>query len=129
MSDLAAFLTARLDEDEVAAKAATNVYGADWNAQTGSEYLPARVYGKGGRGRPVADPSRAYPAGHIARHDPARGLREVKAKRAILKAGEGGGAMDFAEPPQFWAALDIAVRALAAVYSDHPDYDQAWNAG
>src|SRR5258708_12897907 len=102
MSDLAAFLTARLDEDEVAAKAAMNVYGADWNAQTGSEYLPARVYGKGGRDRPVADTSRAYPADHIARHDPARVLREVKAKRAILKAWHGDGPMHFSGPPHFW---------------------------
>src|SRR5258708_32649943 len=105
MSDLAAFLTARLDEDEVAAKAAMNVYGADWNAQTGSEYLPARVYGKGGRDRPVADTSRAYPADHIGRHDPARGLGEVQAKRAILTAWEGDGPMDVSEPPQFCAAL------------------------
>src|SRR5258708_5479124 len=129
MSDLAAFLTARLDEDEVAAKAAMNVYGADWNAQTGSEYLPARVYGKGGRDRPGADTSRAYPGDPIAGHDRAGVLGEVKAKRAILKAWEGDGPMDFSEPPQFWAALDIAVRALAAVWSDPPDYDPAWNAG
>src|SRR5258708_38225040 len=98
MSDLAAFLTARLDEDEVAAKAAMNVYGADWNAQTGSENLPARVYGKGGRDRPVADTSRAYPADHIARHDPARVQREVKAQRAILKACVVDSQVEFSEP-------------------------------
>ena len=66
---------------------------------------------------------------HIALHDPARVLREVKAKRKILAAheksdggycelcyyGYGGGS---------WPCP--TVRALAAVYGDHPDYDKAW---
>lgn len=62
---------------------------------------------------------------HIARHDPARGLREIQAKRAVLDVytlaheshdvlGDG------------FVALDKAVRALAAIWSDHDEYRAEW---
>lgn len=55
---------------------------------------------------------------HIARHDPARVLAECEAKRRILNL------CDF-EPDCDAAVLKVA-RVLAAVYADHPDYDEAW---
>jgi hypothetical protein len=103
MSDLVEFLTARLDEDEAAARA--------W--------------------LPIGNPDAAARE-HIARHDPARVLREVAAKRAILAGhstvtgwnwpdqSDGSVQMDYVE------ALRRTLRHLAAVYSDHPDYDEAW---
>lgn len=51
-----------------------------------------------------------------------RALQEVAAKRAILALAEGDGPQDYSHPPEYWHALDLAVRELAAVYSDHPDY-------
>ncbi|MFE7510084.1 DUF6221 family protein [Streptomyces sp. NPDC057540] len=77
MADLIAFLRARLDGDERTARAA---------------HRPGRT-GDGGRG--IADGTdggrtgeapNAAVAAHIARHDPARVLAEVHAKRQLLEA-------------------------------------------
>lgn len=70
-----------------------------------------------------------------ARHEPERLPREVAAKRAILTmdtdlwriyrtyeaAGEPG-TMSLGRAQ----AADRAVRYLAAVWNDHPDYREAW---
>lgn len=74
---------------------------------------------------------------HIARHDPARVLAECEAKRRIvdaysqakrLRSGdiEGLTDLDHARLGGEYVALHAAVVRLAAVYADHPDYDQAW---
>ena len=79
---------------------------------------------------------------HIARHDPARILREVAFKRAIMAehypgttwdrdapgglkicAGEGGDG-DTWQMATRWPCPQV--RQLAAIYSDHPDYDPEW---
>ena len=82
-------------------------------------------------------------ARHIARHDPARVLREIAAKRAIVAAHHpetpskyghdvlrcavcqterGVWAEDRHADP--WPCLTL--RHLAAVWSDHPDYRAEW---
>jgi hypothetical protein len=79
---------------------------------------------------------------HIVRHDPARVLAECAAKRAIM--AEHGlydhSTKDYCEtcvdwwkselgegpPPVAWPCPTL--RAVAAVYKDHPDYQQAWAA-
>ena len=93
-------------------------------------------------------PDQAIPNGdHIARHDPARVLAECEAKRRIVEnerwrpwppamecAGHPGPFMphgDYGEDYCFAAGphqdgLNENLRALAAVYADHPDYDQEW---
>ena len=114
-TDLIAFITARLDEDEAAAKAA---WGVEWDWR----YV-ARPFGE--------RPSIAHTV-HIALHDPARVLREVEAKRAIIREHEirdsrcrvctaihEGRATRFRAP--CWTLLFIA-----DVYSDHPDYREEW---
>jgi hypothetical protein len=106
--DLAAFVAARLDEDETEAKATADADAEFW----------ADVRGDGT---------------HFARHDPARVLRDVAAKRAILAevvpAIEGmdmqiicewGSSQD--EPDAHLPLLKI----MAAVYSDHMDYRPEW---
>ncbi len=153
MSDLVAFLNARLDEDEAAAKAATSgpwqwdrreEYGewgdrgpklmsltATWMSPEGTGPYPVTVvsgYGYDAYGIGVEDAD----AAHIARHDPARMLREVEAKRKILAEYERTRADRKAHPrdlPLAGALLAVhgVVRALAAVYSDHPEFDDAWN--
>jgi hypothetical protein len=83
-----------------------------------------------------AEEVRPQDARHIARHDPARVLREVEAKRVIL----AGHRPD--ERERYWCGRCRIVRddniwvgpaypcstllALAAVYSDHPDYRAEW---
>ena len=53
-------------------------------------------------------------AGHIARHDPARVLAECDAKRRIVER------RNHLDGP--------TLRALAAVYADHPDWREEWKA-
>ena len=145
MSGLAAFLAARLDEDEAAAKAVedrSEPWTGRWqprerNAlETYNGWVLAVSVPIGGDFAPGV-------VEHIARHDPARVLREVEAGRAILAAhlpGEfdryglteilcrtcvtGHEAYmddDGADP---WPCA--TVRRLAAVWSDHPDYREEW---
>jgi Family of unknown function (DUF6221) len=116
--DLSEFLRARLDEDEAAAR----------------EIHEARVCTGCSDGWEAGfDPDRCdcdYPA---------RVLREVEAKRAILDrhmphetAFKGLACNwcsdDVDDRPQLakvrWPCPDV--RDLAAIWSDHPDYDPAW---
>lgn len=112
MSDLAEFLRARLDEDEAAAKGAQEEWDADW-VRYEREDLPDEVYN------------------HVVRHDPARVLREVQAKREIVMRcklilaafadRERGEWPDVSRRERAHAGRTLDV--LAVVYSDHPDYD------
>lgn len=105
------FLTARFDDDEAAAfAAAAAIEGGIWHPDA-----------------PTADGDYAAFRAHIARHDPARTLREVVGKRKILAecldAIKDQG--NWGEDGQQGLAEEI-LPALAAIYSDHPDYDQEW---
>ena len=116
MNDLVEFLRARFDEDEAAAKA--------W--------------------LPFGNPDAAARA-HIARHDPARVLRQVDAQRRIVDEHtpeqgvpyEGGDEND----PSTWVPCCsncqvgvvhegdwpcLHLRLLALPYDTHPDYDERW---
>jgi Family of unknown function (DUF6221) len=109
MTGLVAFLSARLDEDEAAAKAA---WGIEWNWQD--------------LARPFREPSSVAHTVHIARHDPGRVLREVEAKRALLRGHEGVHRCDWGEHRGGEFGPCSRVRILAAIYRDHPDYDEDW---
>lgn len=116
-ADLIAFLNARLDEDEAAARQA---WGIEWNW------------------RDLAQPFRERPSVahtvHIARHDPARALREVGAKRRLIElawdADQGDRILDeeIARDPKPGEVTTggLILRAMAAVYSDHADYRPEW---
>ncbi|MGQ4733453.1 DUF6221 family protein [Streptomyces sp. Ju416(a)] len=68
-------------------------------------------------------------AKYIARHDPARTLREIEAKRRILRAHEKWceGRCEAKYPDGgFDAAHYWSIKALAAVYDGHPDYLPEW---
>lgn len=62
---------------------------------------------------------------HIARHDPARVLREVAAKRAIVAS-----CSELIGHPSGDETTDLAcegyLRLLAGVYADHEDFDPKW---
>ncbi|MEU5426885.1 DUF6221 family protein [Streptomyces olivoreticuli] len=148
-ADLAAFLRARLDDDEQAARAAKpgpwirhdHVAGehADDAAPDGRPY-----------GSAVAD-CRRVPDGygvpnalHIVRHQSARVLAEVEAKRRLVDLHQGEGEFPkcavCAQPETFdedvdgnqerfrWAESTpcLTLRLLALPHADHPDYRQEW---
>ncbi|MEE1814225.1 DUF6221 family protein [Streptomyces sp. SP18ES09] len=138
MADLIAFLRARLDDDEQTARAAAAAIGGDDDAD-----VPLTI----------ADDAYEAVAEHIARHDPARALAEVEAKRLILlihntpaavspklaaiglREGEApeddrscmGCGLNMMEDP---ITADVnacpILRALALPYADHPDYQDSW---
>lgn len=122
VEELAAFLAARLDEDEATAKAAASVAGPDWTWDRDSR----DGYLRTPSGTIMADALNAEDEEfrpHVARRDPARALREVEAKRAILDAyvhADGNSPRD--RDRGRWDAMHATVRLLAAVWSDHPDY-------
>jgi hypothetical protein len=127
---LAGFLVARLDEDEAAATEA----GADeWNCER-AVWMVTDSKGEAvayDEGKPTEDQ-----AAHIARHDPARVLREVAAKRAILELANEVSGLDMsvdlerrvgqrdqADEPYVG---DLILRQLAAAYSNHKDFRPEW---
>jgi hypothetical protein len=157
VTDIVAFLTARLDEDEAGALATTPVpipgrwkAARDKNADDDDPlYL---VQGEdeddpGSEDYSGNSPVIAYSAEwqvegaanlrHIARHDPARVLREVAAKRRVLERhtagwrGSGNPCLGCNFGPQedeFTEDIEECpeLRDMASVYADHPDYNPAW---
>ena len=63
---------------------------------------------------------------HIARHDPARILREVAAKRALMASHDIGHDPCEAHGAMYESVPCDVILHLAAVYSSHPDYQQEW---
>lgn len=150
IDDLAAFIRARLDEDEAAAKAWER---APW-PEPGEVAMHWRPVGKrvvrydNGRdehlqaidvsGRPALYAEAIWlkwdttgeRAVHIARHDPARALREVNVKRerltAYLAIKSGAERDDSRWQAGGLFALEFCVREDATVWSDHPDYRAEW---
>lgn len=137
------FLNARLDEDETMAKAAALRFPGPWQqAQAPDSPLPAAVSLYDANDESLAVTRGNYAAAHIARHDPARVLREVEVWRGMLldfhmppAAGVGIPALpgDLPTPRELHAkelgfrlALLAALKAKIATYSDHPDYRQEW---
>ncbi|WP_402465764.1 DUF6221 family protein [Isoptericola aurantiacus] len=121
------FLTARLDEDEAAARAAATT--------------AERIHERTGRRDPRA--TRAWTehgvmGPHVAL-SPARVLAEVEAKRRIVEwfsdrqmIFTGGMGDDRTDPtnytpgPLVHEADTPVLRMLALPHADHPDYDEAW---
>jgi hypothetical protein len=115
------FLLQRLDEDEAVARAATN--GA-WEAENFPDGFSPMVIADGMAVCETFDKPRLADANHIARHDPARVLADVKAKRAVV---EGCAPYDDMQVRRQTRTLaGNVLRALASVYADHPDYDATW---
>lgn len=108
---LVEFLEARLAEDEAAARDASG--GGEESGWHETEEFGVQADVRHGRAEyPIVGFTPA--SAHIARHDPARVLREVDAKRRILAEFR---AFEMSEG---------TVRALASVYADHPDYRKEW---
>lgn len=145
MRDLADFLRARLDEDEQAAQLMNQHYPAPWEvADRGwMAHVTADAPGfrvvtqlEQGNGAPEGtdDLWLGEVIGHVARHDPARVLAEIEAKRGILAMYDS--LTETIHPPTSGISLQAArtqqlaimktLKLLAAPYSDHPEYQETW---
>lgn len=76
----------------------------------------------------VADSPSAADVDYIVRHDPARVLREIEAKRAIVAEYERAHTRPKGDVASAGALLALhgVVKHLAAVYADHPSYRVEW---
>lgn len=126
MDDLIAFLKAQLDEDEASARQAP---GPTWEHrqirdEVGGEIVVFEDY------IAVADPDRNTVVlsdvdddvrPFVLRHDPARVLRDVEAKRRLLQRAESDLADD-----QWDEAAQETVKVLALPYADREGYREEW---
>lgn len=132
VDELVAFLRGCLDEDERVARATAAL---SWSAEDHEGRGAIRdsngfcvIHDDGELG--LAD------AIHIALHDPARVLREVQSKRAILDAlpsdeGYDSGRAKFADYEScddscIGQVMHEVVKLLALPYSDRPGYREEW---
>jgi hypothetical protein len=133
-----AFTKARLDEDEARVyREGTPPNGViawlTYLEADGSMGYTTVAHGDTVDGRWIADGRElAPPANVLVVHDPARVLREVAAKRAILE-GYRQSLEILHDNRQTWdlvraavGAQRVIVKQLAAVWSDHPDYLKEW---
>jgi hypothetical protein len=126
-ADLAAFLRARLDEDETGAHGCMNcgLPIRDATTKTGWTHGDRSAVGGGWQG--IRCPGKI--TGALPWPDPARVLREVEAKRAILDTYVNGlrqrESGDVAKAGQLLGLL-LVLKHFATVYSDHPDYRSEW---
>jgi hypothetical protein len=131
VNELVEWLRAQLDEDERVAKAVARQADlrpsrrgrtAQWSA-----YLEG---GDDGWAIESADGDHSFVvvvesvAHHIARHDPARVLVEVEAKRRLLDWLVQVAAV--ADADSYPIDSDTALRLLATVYADRPGYRDEW---
>lgn len=119
MTNIVDFLHARLDEDEQAARDASGVVGgADWVVRNvpyeGIAFFSDHDGVVGHRNATTM---------HAELHSPSRVLREVDAKRRII---ELAGAISCSGAEFAEQDYQTLTRSLAAVYSDHPDYQADW---
>ena len=132
-TDLIAFLRARLDEDEWSARHAF----ADHNSATPNWCEPTTgVVDTGGPGIEDLIAIGDGPiARHVARHDPARVLAEVDAKRRIIddhpiltawKICTRCSDFHNTEPVNKIPGPCLTLRLLALPYNTHPDYQKTW---
>lgn len=121
--ELVVWLRQALDEDETIARAAAAEGGPDWAPD--ATFLADLI-------DPLPSQRRAHPerlflltpkdAEHIARHDPARVLREISAKRAIIDQ-----CVHTLEYEDYgYTIAEFVLRSLGAALDDHPGYRAEW---
>jgi hypothetical protein len=126
--DLVGFLEARLAEDETAARAVPEQQ-REWVTEPIFDVPKPQFSACDGHVLIYGEDLSVH-AVHSARHDPARALREVEAKRAILAdhiACEEWNE-EARQSRDGEREICVTLRALAAVFSDHPDYREEWGA-
>jgi hypothetical protein len=131
MDDLVTWLREQIDEDEQVARRADHADPAPWCTEGHERDARVLTY-TGGVFHGSSGDMRLAVAEHIARHDPARVLREVKAKRRILDGIASR--LDEDEDDHRWEGADAetdgmastVLRLLALPYADRPGYRDEW---
>ena len=123
IADQIAFLNARLDEDEAAAKAATD---GPWYADGSEIRGHDRAYAGGEPDILVVMHTWPQESAHIVRHDPARVLREIEADRDLIAAYLACKAQLGSGDDTRWRAGQVdtlcdTIQRRAEIWSDHPD--------
>lgn len=136
MADLVEFLRARLDEDEQVARAAGERNADDWLYRTPwrlrvdpEDEALAMVIDADETTRKAVDVTGWLvneAARHIVRHDPARVLADMAAKRRVVSecAPYSPPYSDPDDGTPYFA--DLILRLLALPYREHPSYKQEW---
>ena len=137
-TNLTTFLAARLDEDEAAARYIedrSEPWRGRWEADENHRLRTYNGWTLAVPGTPDGEFAPGVLA-HITRHDPARVLREVEAGRRVIAAHPirpipNGTCEACSAPDGFSYLADLeefidwpcpTLRALAAIWRDHPDY-------
>ncbi|MEU4348293.1 DUF6221 family protein [Streptomyces sp. NPDC023838] len=124
MDDLVQFLRDRLDEDERAAHAAP---GPSWERREIRDHDGSFVFEEyvavadPGRNKVVLSDVDAEVLPFVLRHDPARVLAEVDAKRQLVARVENHALLMGRD--EIHGDL---LRLLALPYAGHPDYREEW---
>jgi hypothetical protein len=119
MDELVRWFGEQLDEDERIARRAGDSF-----RQIGETGVIVAT--EGDRAEECASANWTGIAEHIVRHDPARVLREIEAKRDLLRLAER--AHDYHETftSGFASALEGTLRLFALAYADRPGYREEW---
>ena len=133
LDELVGFLEERLDDDEYRAKAARS---ESWTVERDVSTIPGNVAAESrvvigaDAESGIAQVNGRDRALHIARHDPARVLHEIDAKRRILEQVtriERDAPPRTVDPPEGADVTMVSVlEMLALPYADHADYRAEW---
>jgi hypothetical protein len=126
---LVQFIRDRLDEEKRDAHAAADgAPGADWGVMADDIEQVLTSTSNGVTHTPLVQFGADDPVAvltHIARHDPARVLTGIEAKRRLVDDMAkivGGDYIDDGEP----VLAEWVLLLLALPYADHPDYREEW---
>jgi hypothetical protein len=123
MDDLVRWLGEQYDEDERIARAAAEENGPDWHYD-GHAVITRREGDLVAVGsQDFMGPERGV---HIAVHDPARVLREIDAKRDLLRFAEGIHDHHETFTTGVASRLEKTLRLFALAYADRPGYQESW---
>jgi hypothetical protein len=132
IQELINFVRLQLGDDERVARAAADEDPPPWHLDEHDGRIKSGPYTV----VHIEDSTPEPPvAEHIARHDPARVLREVEAKRKVIELYEYAVAAwlldrDKPNPPTVHlgekAMAEAVLQALALPYSDRPGYREEW---
>ncbi|GGU54716.1 DUF6221 family protein [Streptomyces lavendofoliae] len=127
--ELVDFLRARLDEDADTASAASP---GPWHVNAESDEVLAVDDIAVADGFALSGQQLRATTAHIARHNPARILAEVDAKRQMVDDyARNAAAAEAEQCPNEWnGGIDklgyFVLPLLALPYADHPDYRDEW---